>query len=192
MFSVVNAVLLRPLPYPEANRIVWMNESGPEVKDRWVSYPNFLDWRARSQSFEAISTFRAFPANFTGADKAENLDARLVSADYFKVMRAAPFIGRDFTNEDDQPGAPPVTILSYGFWQQRFAGAPDIIGKQITLDDTPHTIVGVMPQDFSHQGPPPLWLVVSSQNWKLRYDRSAGNVIARLKPGVTIAQARGD
>src|SRR5689334_1392938 len=139
MFSVVNAVLLRPLPYPEANRIVWMNESGPEVKDRWVSYPNFLDWRARSQSFEAISTFRAFPVNFTGADKAENLDARLVSADYFKVMRAAPFIGRDFTNEDDKPGAPPVTILSYGFWQQRFAGDPNIVGKQITLDDTPHT-----------------------------------------------------
>jgi putative ABC transport system permease protein len=192
MFSVVNAVLLSPLPYPEADRIVWMNESGPEVKDRWVSYPNFLDWRARNRVFEAISTFRAFSVNFTGGDKAENLDARLVSAGYFKVMRATPLMGRDFTDADDQPGATPVTILSYGFWQQHFAGDPNIVGKQIALDDTPHTVIGVMPENFLHQGPPPLWLLVSSQNWKLRYDRSAGNVIARLKPGVTIDQARAD
>ena len=192
MFSVANAVLLSPLPYPEADRLVWMSESGPEIKDRWVSYPNFLDWRARNRSFEAISTFRAFSVNFTGGDKAENLDARVVSADYFKVMRAAPLMGRDFTDDDDKTGAPPVTILSYGFWQQRFAGDPNIVGKQIALDDTPHTVIGVMPENFAHQGPPPLWLLFSSQSWKPRYDRTAGNVIARLKPGVTIAQARAD
>jgi putative ABC transport system permease protein len=192
MFSVVNAVLLSPLPYPEADRIVWMNESGPEVKDRWVSYPNFLDWRARTRSFAAMSTFRGFSVNLTGGDKAENLSARLVSADYFKVMRATPLMGRDFTDEDDKYDAPPVTIISYGFWRQHFGGDPDIIGKQIALDDTLHTVIAVMPASFEHQGPPPLWLLVSSQNFKLRYDRSAGNMIARLKPGVTIEQARAD
>jgi len=192
MFSIVNAVLLRPLPFPEADRIVWMAESGREVTDRWVSYPNFVDWRARNQSFESMSTFRGFSVNLTGADRAENLNARLVSAGYFKVMRATPQLGRDFTDEDDRPGAASVTILSYGFWQQRFGGDPNIVGKQIGLDDEPVTVIGVMPESFSHQGPPPLWLLSGPRNWTLRYDRSAGNVIARLKPGVTIEQARAD
>ena len=192
MFSVVNAVLLRPLPFPEADRIVWMARSGPEVKNRWVSYPNFVDWRERNQSFEAMSTFRGWSLNLTGAGEAENLNARLVSADYFKVMRATPLLGRDFTDEDDRLGAPAVTILSYPFWQRRFAGDPNIVGKQITLDDDPVTVIGVMPESFSHQGPPPLWVVIGPVTWKPRYDRNAGNVIARLKPGVTIAQARAD
>ncbi|HEY8411975.1 MAG TPA: ABC transporter permease [Pyrinomonadaceae bacterium] len=192
MFSVVNAVLLRPLPFPEADRIVWMAESGPEVKNRWVSYPNFVDWRERNQSFEAMSTFRGWSLNLTGSGEAENLNARLVSADYFKVMRATPLLGRDFTDEDDRLGAPAVTILSYPFWQRRFAGDPNIVGKQITLDDEPVTVIGVMPESFSHQGPPPLWVVIGPVTWKPRYDRNAGNVIARLKPGVTIAQARAD
>src|ERR1700752_3620667 len=97
MFSVINAVLLRPLPYGEPDRIVWMNESGPEVANRQVSYPNFVDWRARNQVFESMSTFRGWGVNLTGAGEAESLDARIVSAGYFSVMRAAPFMGRDFT-----------------------------------------------------------------------------------------------
>src|SRR5215211_1004659 len=97
MFSVINAVLLQPLPYPEADRIVWMAESGPEVANRWVSYANFVDWRNRNQSFEAMSTFRGWFMNITGSDKPENVNARMVTADYFKVMRATPFMGRDFT-----------------------------------------------------------------------------------------------
>ena len=197
MFSVVNAVLLRPLPFPEADRIVWMAESGPEVRDRWISYPNFRDWRARNQSFEAMSTFRGWSMNLTGTGDPENLNARMVGADYFKVMRATPLLGRDFIQEDDQPGAADVTILSYGFWQQRFAGDPNLIGKQIVLDDKPYTVIGVMPESFSHQGPPPLWVLIGPQNWTRggengRDVRIAGFVVARLKPGVTMEQARAD
>lgn len=192
MFSVVNAVLLRPLPFPEADRIVWMAESGPEVKDRWVSYPNFVDWRARNQSFEAMSTFRGWSMNLTGAGVPENLTVQMVTADYFKVMRAAPLLGRDFTAQDDQAGATRVTILSYGFWQRTFAGDPNIIGKEIVLDDTAHVVIGVMPETFSHHGPPPLWVLIGPQNWKGRDVRIGGFVIARLKPGVTIDQARAD
>ena len=196
MFSVINAVLLQPLPYPEADRIVWMAESGPEIANRAVSYPNFLDWRARSQSFEAMSTFRGYSVNITGSDKPENLDARMISADYFKVMRFTPLLGRDFTAEDDQPGAPLVTLVSYGFWQQHFAGDPNIVGKEILLDDKPHTIIGVLPQNFVHQGPPPLWLLVGQHlgeyDRKHRDVRTAGNVIARLRPGVSIQQARAE
>jgi len=192
MFSVVNAVLLQPLPYPEADRIVWMNESGREVQNRNVSYPNFVDWRARNQSFEAMSTFRGWSVNITGTDKPENLIARIVTADYFKVMRAAPVLGRDFNAEDDKPGAAAVTLISYGFWQQRFASDPNIVGKDILLDDKPHTVIGVLPESFQHQGPPPLWVLMGPLNWKERDVRTGGNVIARLKPGVTIEQARAD
>src|ERR1043165_5615840 len=192
MFSVINAVLLQPLPFPEADRIVWMNESGSDVKTRHLSYPNFLDWRQRNQVFESMSLFRGWSVNLTGTDKPENLDARIVSADYFKVMRTPPLLGRDFTTEDDQPGAAAVTIISYAFWKQRFAGDPNIVGKQILLDDKPHTVIGITPQNFTHQGPPPLWVLSGPQNWKGRDIRNAGNVIARLKPGVTIDQARAE
>src|SRR6185437_1826001 len=190
MFSVINAVLLQPLPYAEPDRIVWMNESGSEIKNRQASYPNFVDWRARNSVFESMSTFRGWAVNLTGTDKPEALDARIVTADYFKVMRTTPLLGRDFTADDDKPGAAPVTIISYGFWQQRFAGDPNIVGKQILLDDKPHTVIGVTRQDFVHQGPPPLWVLTGPLNWKERDVRTGGNVIARLKPGVTIDQAR--
>ncbi len=192
MFSVVNTVLLRPLPYPEADRIVWMNESGLEVSNRMVSYPNFVDWRARNQVFESMSTFRGWFVNITGTDKPESVNARMVTSDYFKVMRVSPFMGRDFTAEDDKPGAAPVVLISYGTWQQRFAGDPNVVGRELVLDDKPHTVIGVLPESFVHQGPPPLWVLIGPRDWKERDVRTAGNVIARLKSGVTIEQARSD
>jgi predicted permease len=190
MFSVINAVLLKPLPYHEPDRIVWMNESGPEVANRHVSYPNFVDWRARNTVFEAMSTFRGWTVNLTGSDQPEALDARIVTADYFRVMRTTPMLGRDFTADDDKPGAPPVALISYPFWQQRYAGDPNIVGKQVLLDDKPHTVIGVTREDFVHQGPPPLWVLMGPLNWKERDVRTGGNVVARLKAGVTIEQAR--
>src|SRR6266576_904916 len=192
MFSVINAVLLRPLPYREPDRLVWMNETGPEVANRSVSYPNFVDWQARNTSFEAMSPFRGWSATMMGTDQPLDLDARIVGADYFKVMSVAPLLGRSFTSDDDRPGANPVTILSYGFWQSQFAGDRNIIGKTIILDDRAYGIVGVMPQSFQHQGPPPLWLLMGPQNWKHRDVRTGGNVIGRLKQGVTIEQARAE
>lgn len=193
MFSVINAVLLQPLPYTEADRIVWMNESGPEVANRWVSYPNFLDWRNRTQSFEAMSTLRGWSMNITGSDTPENINARMVTADYFKVMGAAPIMGRDFTAADDKPGAAPVTLISFGFWHRHFGGDPNVVGKNLLLDDKAYTVIGVLPESFAHQGPPPLWILMGpllhSQG---RDTRTAGNVIARLKPGVTLEQARSE
>ena len=192
MFSVINAVLLRPLPYAEPDRLVWMNESGPEVRNRMVSYPNFVDWRARNQVFESMSPFRGWLVNITGTGNPESVNARMVSSDYFKVMRVNPFIGRDFAAEDDKPGAAPVVLISYGTWQQRFAGDPNVVGRELLLDDKPHTVIGVMPDSFVHQGPPPLWMLMGPMDWKERDVRTGGNVIARLKPGVTIEQARSD
>lgn len=192
MFSVINAVLLRPLAYREPDRLVWMNESGPEVADRWLSYPNFVDWRARNTSFEVMSTLRGWSMTITGGDQPLDLNARMVAADYFKVMGVAPLMGRPFSSDDDRPGANPVAILSHGFWQSQFAGDKDILGKTITLDDRAYTVIGVVPQSFAHQGPPPLWVPMGPQNWKQRDVRIAGNVIGRLKQGVTIEQARAE
>ena len=192
MFSVINEVLLTPLPYPEADRLVWMNESGPDIANRWVSHSNFLDWRERNQVFESMSTFRGWYMNITGGDEPENINTRMVTSDYFKVMRASPFMGRDFTPEDDKPGAAPVVLISYGTWQKRFAADPNVVGRNITLDDRAYTVIGVLPESFAHQGPPPAWILMGPFNWQGRDVRTGGNVIARLKPGVTIEQARSD
>jgi len=192
MFSVIYTVLISPLPYPEADRLVWMNESSEEVPNLWVSCPNFQDWRTRNQSFAGMSLFRGWSVNMTGVGETESVDARMVTADYFRVMRFAPVMGRDFSDEDDKPGAAPVTIISYAFWQERFGGDPQIVGQSVTLDDRSYTIIGVMHPEFKHHGPPPLWLLVGPMNWNNRDVRIGGNVIARLKPGVSLDQARTD
>src|SRR6185369_4231715 len=113
-------------------------------------------------------------------------------ADYFKIMRAAPFMGRDFTADDDKVGAAPVVIISDAFWQQYFGADPNVIGKEIRLDDTSYKVIGVIPPSFVHQGPPPLWGLIGPLGWKHRDVRNAGNVIARLKSGVTLEQARAE
>jgi hypothetical protein len=121
MFSVINTVLLRPLPYSNPDRLVWMNESGNDVANRMLSYPNFVDWNARNRTFEAMSTYKAWSMTLTGVDQPTHVDAGMVAADYFKVMGVAPIRGRAFPAEDDRPGATPVTIISYAFWQKYFA-----------------------------------------------------------------------
>ena len=194
IFSVVNTVLFRPLPYEEADRLVILSEGNEQVPARAISYPNFLDWRERNQSFEAMSTIRGWQLTLTGAGEPESLNGRMISADYFSVMRARPLLGRDFLPEEDKAGADPVTILSYGLWQRRFGGDENIIGRAITLDDRPFTVVGVMPQSFRHQGTPDLFVLMGQWtgqgNWMQRDVRVAGFVVARLKPGVTLQQAR--
>ena len=197
IFSVVEAVLLRPLPYDRPEQLVWMFEDAPDVPNRWVSYPNFLDWRARSRSFEAMSTIRGWALTLTGAGGGpESLNARMVSAEYFDVMRARPLLGRGFLLEEDRPGGPPVTVLSHGFWQRRFGGDEAVIGQTLTLDGRPFTVVGVMPPEFRHQGPPPLWVLMgqwaAEEGWMERDVRIGGYVVARLRGGVTIEQARAD
>ena len=195
IFSVIDAVLLRPLPYAEPERLVMLAETKEEVPNRWVSYPNFRDWQERSQSFEAMSTIRGWATTLTGGGEPERLNARLVAADYFNVMRVRPLLGRGFLPEEDRAGTGPVTILSHGFWRQRFGSDPGVIGRSVTLDGRGFTVVGVMPESFQHQGPPPLWVLIGQQakeGWMQRDVRVAGYVVARLRPGVTLARARSE
>lgn len=197
IFSVINAVLLRPLPYPEADRLVWLNERHDQIPARWISYPNFLDWRERNQSFESLALIRGRQMTLTGGGEAQVINARMVTADYFRVMRVRPLLGRDFDTEEDRFGAPRVAVLSHAYWQSQFGSDPEVVGKPITLDNESFTVIGVMPAEFQHQGPPAVWVSTEQyaeprSGWFHREDRVAGSVIARLKPGVTLEQARID
>src|SRR5690349_20463697 len=192
IFSVVQAELIKSLPYPDADRLVFLNERSDEVPSRWISYPNFLEWRSRSQSFEAMSTIRGWQPTLTGAGEAQPLNARMVTADFFRIMSVAPVIGRDFEAGQDLYGAPLVTILGNTFWRTHFGGDTKIVGNTITLGNKPFTVVGILPESFQYQGRPDLWILteqyaVPGGPWFVERDsRTAGNVVARLKPNVSI------
>jgi putative ABC transport system permease protein len=194
IFSIVNAVMLKPLPYQDADRLVMLSERHEQIPSRFISYPNFLDWRERNQVFEAMSTIRTWALTLTGEGEPQGLSAGMVSAEYFSVMRVSPLLGRDFTPTEDKPGADPVTILSYGFWQRQFGGDESIIGKTITLDNRPFTVIGVVPPVLRRQDTRPLWVLIGQWtgqgNWMQRDVRVAGYVVARLKPSVTLPAAR--
>ncbi len=198
IFSVVHAVLIKSLPYPEADRLVFLNERSDEVPSRWISYPNFLEWRSRSRSFEAMSTIRGWQPTLTGEGEAQPLNARMVTGDFFRIMSVEPAIGRDFNPEQDVYGASLVTILSNTFWRTRFGGDTKIVGNTITLGNKPFTVVGILPESFQYQGRPDLWILteqyaVPGGPWFVERDsRTAGNVVARLKPNVSIEQARAE
>ncbi|HKF54582.1 MAG TPA: ABC transporter permease [Blastocatellia bacterium] len=194
IFSVVNAVLLRPLPYPGAERLLWMAETG-EVSNRFVSYANFKDWRDSNESFAAISTVRSWPFTLTGTGEPRGLAAQMVAPGFFKVLGAEPALGRVFTADDESAGSL-VTVISDAFWRSSLGADPAAVGRTIALDDKAFQVIGIMPPGFEYQSPSPLWVLVgggwSSGNWNERDVRMAGYVIGRLKPGVTIAQARSD
>ena len=200
IFSVVNTVLLRPLPYAEADRLVFLNEKSPVLDEMSISYPNFLDWREHNQTFEKIGVYNRGSYNLTGTGDAERLITTQMSADMFSVLRVNALHGRVFTNEEDKPGGTPVVVLSYGLWQRRFGGQMSILNQSITLNSKSYVVIGVMPDNFD--GPSPsstrsdLWVPVGQlsdqASWKSRGNHPGLYAIARLKPGVTMAQADAD
>src|SRR5499426_3531843 len=142
IFSVVNAVLLRPLPYKDASRLMVLWERERNIEQESPSYPNFLDWQAQSRSFEQLALSRRDNANLTGAGEPERLDVRQVSANFFATLGVAPLLGRSFAPEEDRVGANPVAVIGYGLWRRRFAADAEIINKTITLNDRPFTVIG--------------------------------------------------
>jgi predicted permease len=192
IFSVVNAVLLRPFPYENPERLLSLNEIVSGGAGFSPSYPNFADWQAQNtvcSSMAAVRTNESF--NFTGAGEPERLQGRIVSAGFFSTLGIKPLLGRDFLAEEDRPGATPAAILSYGFWQRRFGGDPGVIGKHLTLNAQSFTVVGVTPADFKY-GPEaditvPLGL--QAERFRARGADPGVGVIARLKPGVSQPQA---
>src|SRR4051794_21655528 len=151
IFTVVNAVLLRPLPYPEADRLIYINEETPQLKGMSVSYLDLMDWRAQSQTLEQIAGSQ--PSGFTliGADRPEQLSARAVSANFLDTLRLKPMLGRFFSADEDKPGAAPVAVISYALWERRFSSNPQAVGSAINLSGRSYTIVGVLPKDFLYR-----------------------------------------
>ncbi|PYV38983.1 MAG: ABC transporter permease, partial [Acidobacteria bacterium] len=197
IFSVVNAVLLRPLPYPDSDRLVQVASTQRHLERwyDWVSYPDFVDWRTENKAFEDMAAYRSFLFNLTGGDHPESLPGMFVSASLFTVLGAEPMLGRSFLPGEDQPGRNRVVIVSYGLWQRRFGSDPGLIGKVVQIDGESYTVVGVMPPGFRFPRPAG-WLnrdvYVPGTLGEEQNDRFSRNhwVVARLKPGVTIEQAQ--
>ena len=147
MFSVVYGVLLRPLPYRNASRLIVLNETTPKVGLVSVNYLNYLDWRAQSRAFSQMAAVCG--VSFTlAADPPENVGGAAVSSNLLSMMGLQPLLGRDFEASEDQAGAAPVALLNYQFWQSHFGGQQSVVGRSLALDDRNFTIVGVLPPDF--------------------------------------------
>ena len=147
IFSVVNAVFLRPLPYPEAERLVELSEtSGQSLVS--VSYPNYLDWRSQVDVFEGLTAHAPYDATLEVSGSAERLPVYYVSADFLRVLRTKPRLGRDFNQQDDQPGAAPCAILTHRLWQTRFGSNPAVLGSTISLDRRAYTVIGVPAPEY--------------------------------------------
>ena len=195
IFSVVNGVLLRPLAYPDPGRLMLIAETSPEFSQMSVSYPNFLDWRRESRSFTDMGASRIDDFNFTGRGDPEHLSGEYVSASLFPTFGVTPFMGRSFLPQEDRPGAACAIMLRYGFWKQRFAADPNILGKVLTLNAMSCTVVGVMPPDFRFRESAQVYVPIELYDGGLLRTRESHpgiRVIGRLKPGVTIKAAQAE
>jgi len=194
IFSVVNGVLLRPLAYRDPERLMRLRETSPDFSSMAVAYPNFLDWKEQNRSFAVLAAFRWQDYDVTGGGQPEHLSGKMVSADFFRVLGIHPVLGRDF-DRTDRLGATPVALISGGLWSRRFASNPAALGSQVMLNGQSYTIVGVIPADFQFEGAAEVYTPLAQWDDILARSREMHpgmNVLGRLKPGVTQAQAQSD
>jgi putative ABC transport system permease protein len=193
IFSVVNALLLHALPFDNLDRIVAVFERTSEAPRNEAAAANYFDWRDQNQVFEHIGMYRWWAANLTEVEMPERVQGFMITASLFDALGAQPALGRRFTPEEEQPGQDRVVILNHGFWQRRFGGDPGVVGRTVFFDGTPRTVVGVMPPEYNF--PPggemlaPLALTPQQRQSRRNHTYLA---VARLKPGVSIEQARAD
>ena len=202
IFSVINNTLLKPLPFPNADRVVMVLETFGNNPDNWniISAPNFWDFERQAQSFESMAIFdsagRGYNLSTTGnARDAEQVSGLRVTAGFFKVLGVTPFLGRTFLKEEETLGKDHEVVLSYGLWQRRYGADPTLVGRSIRIDGDDFIVVGVMPRDFQWEfwsGPRQLWVPVGYN--KTDFGRGSNSFlgIARLRPGVTVDQARAE
>jgi putative ABC transport system permease protein len=201
-FSIVYAVLLRPLPFPHQEQLVRVFDDlrGPNVQNIGMSVPELWDFQQRSGVFQDISAVWPISADLTGGDRPERIEALGTSPDYFTLLGARPQLGHVYTDQDTVPGFIDAVILSDGFWRREFGADPNVLGKKIRLDSDPYTVIGVMPPNFRHPG---RTLETDVDAWiAAGYDanpfphparrdlRMFPSAIARLKPGLTVDRAQ--
>jgi putative ABC transport system permease protein len=206
VFSVVNGVLLRPLDFPESDRLVAAWQTNPEWADHSslilrnfarrfpLSVPTFNDWQAANTGFESVGIVGSFGVTWQGPERAENLSTLSVTHGIFDALRVSPVMGRVLGAEDDRLGSPAVAVLSHGFWQDRLGGDPGVLGTTLTLDRVPHTVIGVMPAGFDVPGYEgvELWTSLSEERKAGERDSQSFTAIGRLKPGATVASLKTD
>jgi putative ABC transport system permease protein len=196
IFTVVNATLLRDLPFPDPAKLLVIAERNAAGTQIPVAYPNFLDWQNQATSFSSLAAFRTDDFNLTNLGEPERLSGRWVTASFFQALGLNSALGRLFTAEDDHPGAPPTVLLSDALWRRRFAGDPASIGRQITLDGRSYTVIGVLPPAFAALQQDdvvlPLGLMAGGANFLNRANRPRILGLGRLKPDVSITKARAE
>jgi len=193
IFSVVNTVLLRPLPYADAERLVWIWGKSPSGDKGAVSPPDFFDYRGQSQSFEQLAAFLTVTHNLNDMDNPERISGAATSANFFDTMGVKPLLGRTFATEEEQAGHEPVTVLSHGIWQRRYGSDPSIVGKTIPLDGKPFTVVGVMPSGFNFPENTEMWEVAPFYVKGMTIRKAHFlRLVGRLKPNVKLDQAQAE
>jgi len=195
IFSVVNGVLLRPLPYADPGRLMTVYETSREFGQMSVAYPNFLDWRRENHAFTDIAAYRGDDFNFTGSGQPEHLRGEFVSASLLPVLGVNPLLGRNFMPQEDREGASGVVMLTYGLWKRRFGADPNILGKTMTLNARSYKVIGVLPSDFGFRRRAELYVPIAqylSIELNDRENHPGLNVVGRLKPDVTMAAAQAE
>jgi predicted permease len=200
IFSVVNGVLLRPLPYQKPNQLVSLSEKTANFESSSISYLNFLDWQRRNTSFSAIAAYRQDDYSLTGSGETERVRVAMISHGFFEILRISPVRGRLFTADEDRLGAAKVALISSGLWERKFGSAPDILGKTLTINGDGYAVVGIIPRNFrldavNLDAVKDVYILTGQYTDPLFQQRdvhSGMRAIARLKPGVTLAAARAD
>jgi predicted permease len=194
IFSFVNGVMLRPLPYREPGRLVLLDETAPKrgITSMGVSFPNFVDWREQNRVFEDVASYTEGSYTLVGGGEPAQVRGARVTSGLFEVLGVAPVLGRTVRPEEDRPDNDTVVILGHGLWRSRFGGDPGVVGQSISINNRPHTVIGVMPPDFKFPEVADLWLplALDERRWT-RNDHGLG-ALARLKTGVTLEQAQAE
>ena len=197
IFSVINTVLIKPLPYPEPNRLAVLDEYQLHTGESSVAWMNFLDWREQSKSFEDLAAYRTLHLTLTGSGEPALLRAGQVSAPFFPLLGTKTILGRTFLKSEDNPEAVPTVVLSYNFWRNRLGGDTGIVGKPITLDGTTYSAIGVLAPGFNFFNQAidiyvPIGLKGKTPSWLERVNHPGLLALARLKPGVSLGAARSE
>jgi len=200
IFSVVDGVLLRPLPYPEPDKLIALSEKTANFESSSISYPNFLDWQRRNASFSAMAAYRQDDYSLTGSGESERVRVAMISHGFFEILGVNPVLGRLFTADEDRLGTTRVVLIGGGLWQRKFGSSPDIVGKTLMLNGESYTVVGVIPRSFHLDAVnlddiKDIYIPIGQYADPLFQQRDVHEgmrAIARLKPGVTLAAARAD
>ncbi len=197
LFSVVNGVLLNPLPFVNPSRLAAIHWKTPQFDQASITYPNFLDWQRDNRTFEAMAAYREMDFSLTGYGDPQRLHGQQISAEFFPLLGIQPILGRMFRRDEDQVGAAPVALIGDGFWKSKFASSPDVIGKSLTLNDTAYTMIGVVTGRTPMFDPTVMDVYVPIGQWAdpTFRDRKIGmgtQSVGKLKPGVTFQQADAD